>query len=159
MNPKSVYKLMKGDNKPVKKIPLKEDVESYWTELWSKEVIHNDKAPWLDTLGQEYCTNVQQTQYTINEETFDKVVNKMQNGKSPGNDLIVGYWHRHLTFYRHALIHLFEQMFNEQQQLPAWLTKARTQLIPKLKGTNIACQKLPTNSMSESNVQVVHRMY
>ena len=129
---------MKGDNKSAEKIPLKEDVESYWKELWSKEVIHNDKAPWLDTLRQEYCTNVQQTQHTFNEETFGKVVNKMQNGKSPGNDLIIGYWYKQLIFYRHALIHLFDQKFNGQQQLPAWLTKARTQLIPKLEGTNIA---------------------
>ena len=114
----------------------------------SKEVIHNDKAPWLDTLtlslrrpvsyrnqsidfqskpvdwflydiGLQYCTNVQQTQCTFNEETFGKVVNKMQDGKSPGNDLIVGYWYKHLTFYRHALIHLFDQTLNGQQQLPA----------------------------------------
>ena len=112
MNPKSVYRKMKGDNKSAKKIPLKEDVESYWQELWSKEVIPNDKAPWPDTLRQEYCTNVHQTQYTINEETFGKVFNKMQNGKSPGNDLIVGYWYKHSTFYRYALIHLFDQTFN-----------------------------------------------
>ena len=62
----------------------------------------------------------------------------MQNDKSPGNDLIVGYWYKHLTFYRHALIHLFDQTFNGQQQLPAWLTKARTWLIPKSEDTNIA---------------------
>ena len=37
MNPKSVYRQMKGDNKSAKKIPLKEDVESYWKELWSVE--------------------------------------------------------------------------------------------------------------------------
>ena len=36
MNPKSVYRQMKGDNKSAKKIPLKEDVESYWQELWLK---------------------------------------------------------------------------------------------------------------------------
>ena len=59
MNPKSVYRQMKRDNKSVKKIPLKEDAESYRKELLSKEVIHNDKAPWLDTLRREYCTNAQ----------------------------------------------------------------------------------------------------
>ena len=75
---------------------------------------------------------------TINEETFGNVVNKMQNGRSPGNYLIVGYWYKHLTFYRHALINHFDQMFNGQQQLPAWLTKALTQLIPKSEDTNIA---------------------
>ena len=74
MNPKSVYRQMKEDNRSAKKIPLKEDVESYWKELWSKEVIPIDKAPWRDTLRQEYCTNVQQTQYTFNKETFGKVV-------------------------------------------------------------------------------------
>ena len=41
MNPKSTYRKMKRDNKPAKKIPLKEDVESYWKKLCSKEVIHN----------------------------------------------------------------------------------------------------------------------
>ena len=62
----------------------------------------------------------------------------MQNGISPGNDLIVGYWYKHLTFYRHALIHIFNQRFNGQQQLPAWLAKARTQLVPISEDTNIA---------------------
>ena len=37
MNPKSVYRQMKEDNRSAKKIPLKEDVESYWKQLWSKE--------------------------------------------------------------------------------------------------------------------------
>ena len=103
---------MKGDNKSTKKIPVKKDVESYWKELWSEKVIHNNKAPWLETLGHQCCTNVYQTQYTINEDTFRKVVNMMQNGKSPGNDLIVSYWYKHLAFYRHALIHLFDQTSN-----------------------------------------------
>ena len=40
-----------------------------------------------------------------------------------------------MTFYRHALIHLFDQTFNGHQQLRAWLTKAR---IPKSEDTNIA---------------------
>ena len=62
----------------------------------------------------------------------------MQNGISPGNDLIVGYWYKHLTFYRHALIHIFGQRFNGQQQLPPWLAKARTQLVPTSEDTNIA---------------------
>ena len=95
---------------------------------------------------------------TINEETFGNVVNKMQNGRSPGNYLIVGYWYKHLTFYRHALIHLFAQMFNgRQQQLLAWLNKARIQLIPKSEDTNIAKNYRPITS--ESNNQVVRRMY
>ena len=45
MNPKSVYRQMKGDIKSSQKIILKEDVEFYWKYLWSKEVIHNDKVP------------------------------------------------------------------------------------------------------------------
>ena len=106
-------------------------------------MIHNDKTPWLNTLRQEYWhlkTRIlhQCSANTINEETFGKVVNKMQNGISPGNDLIVGYWYKHLTFYRHALIHIFGQRFNGQQQLPPWLAKARTQLVPTSEDTNIA---------------------
>ena len=41
MNPISKYRKIKRDNKPAKKIPLKEDAESYWKKLCSKEVIHN----------------------------------------------------------------------------------------------------------------------
>ena len=41
MNPISTYRKIKRDNKSAKKIPLKEDVESYWKKLCSKEVIHN----------------------------------------------------------------------------------------------------------------------
>ncbi|XP_057310291.1 uncharacterized protein LOC130648267 [Hydractinia symbiolongicarpus] len=148
-NPKLVYRQMKGDYNSAKDIPPKEDVESYWKELWSKQVMHNDKAAWLETLRQDYCTNVRQNQYTIDGQILSKVVSKMQNGKAPGNDLIVGYWYKHLMFYRKALIYLFDNTYNGRQQLPSWLTRARTQLIPKSAETHlaknyrpIACQNL-----------------
>ena len=62
----------------------------------------------------------------------------MQNNKAPGIDLITGYWFKHLKSYKKYIINLYSQTFNGVIQMPSWLTKAKTQLLPKNEETHIA---------------------
>ena len=112
-------------------IPPKEDVESFWRNIWGKQTMHNDQAPWLTTLRSEYCQDVIQKEYIINSNVLDNMINKLQNGKAPGKDMIVGYWYKYLQFYKNNLIELYQKTFNGEIELPSWLTKAVTQLLPK----------------------------
>ena len=93
-NPQKVYRSMKGDAISIEKAPTKEDVESFWKGIWQKGTIFNDKADWLPQLEKKYCNNVTATEYNINRTILDKVIQKIQINKAPGNDRIIGYWHK-----------------------------------------------------------------
>ena len=60
-----------------------------------------------------------------------KPITRLQDNKSPGNDLIVRYWYKHLKFYLNKLPTLFSNTFNGNIEIPDWLTKAKTMLLPK----------------------------
>ena len=96
------------------------------------------QAEILNELRSEYCKNVSPKKYDITSETLLTVVEKLPNGKSPGRDLIVGYWYRKLTFYRSALVNLFKKTMDSKLDIPDWLAVARTTLVPKNQETHMA---------------------
>ena len=98
----------------------------------------NPGTPWFETLKSEYCKNAKQKQYRITSETIDKVLKKLQNDKAPGTDLIVGFWYKNLMFYKADLVYIFQNTLKGHKELPSWLTRARTQLLPKNENTHIA---------------------
>ena len=106
---------------------------------WGKKSNFNPYTPWFETLKSEYCKNAKQKQYRITSETIDKALKKLQNGKAPGTDLIVGFWYENLMFYKADLVHIFQDTLKGHKELPSsWLIRARTQLLPKNENTHIA---------------------
>ena len=158
INPKNVYRKFRGGNIKIKKIPTGEEIETFWKDIWGKKSDFNPGTPWFETLKSEYCKNAKQKQYRITSETIDKVLKKLQNGKAPGTDLIVGFWYKNLMFYKADLVYIFQNTLKGHKELPSWLTRARTQLLPKNENTHIA-KKLPSNSMPKPNVQALHQLY
>ena len=99
---------------------------------WGKQGNFSNDAPWIRIFENEYCANIQpckNSEITIN--SVNDAINKLQDNKSPGNDLIVGYWYKHLTFYRNDLAALFNRMLNSIIEIPNWLAQAKTKLLPK----------------------------
>ena len=99
---------MKGDAISIEKIPRKDGVESLWKGIWQKSKIFNNKADWLLHLEKTYCNNFTVTEYKIIRIILDKAIQKIQINKTPGNDLIIGYWYKHLTTYRDHLTEPFQ---------------------------------------------------
>jgi hypothetical protein len=117
---------------------MKEEVENFWKGIWQKDAVFNEKAEWLDHLEKTYCTNVTTNDYTIDTTSLDKVIQKIQPNKAPGNDSITGYWYKHLTSYRHHLARIYNHKIHSDSPLPTWLSAAHTVLLPKTKDTHIA---------------------
>ena len=70
-------------------------------------------------------------------------INKLQDNKSPGNDFIVDCWYKNLTFYRKDLTELCNNTFNGLIEIPMWMAKAKTGLIPKNDQTRQASNYRP----------------
>ena len=91
-NPKGVYQDFKGGNIRSEKIPNKDEVQSFWQNIWQRETKFNKSAKWLGILERTYCKNIIPTKYEIERKTLDKIINDMQLNKSPGRDLVTLFW-------------------------------------------------------------------
>ena len=59
------------------------------------------------------------------------MISKIQNNKAPGTDRITGFWYKSLHSYRHELGLLFNKTFSGLIDIPEWLARALTRLLPK----------------------------
>ena len=129
---------MKGNNIIVEKLPEKEAVEKFWKDVWQNEASLDDKAEWLQQIEKTYYRNVTATNYHIDRKMLDKVIKKIQIHKTPGSDLINGYWYKNLASYRDQLSVLFNQQIHFDLPLPTWLSATQTVLLPNSTETHIA---------------------
>ena len=87
-----MYQDFKGGNIRSEKIPNKDEVQSFWQNIWQRETKFNKSAKWLGILERTYCKNIIPTKYEIERKTLDKIINDMQLNKSPGRDLVTLFW-------------------------------------------------------------------
>ena len=137
-NPRSVYRSFKAGNTEIKVAPTPEEIEDYWNDIWGTTGHFNNSPEWLNVLEKEYRDKIQPEDYNINVDTLQTAIKKLQDNKSPGKDLIVGYWYKSLTFYRNDLVELHNNTFTGLIEIPTWMAKAKTILLPKNDQTNWA---------------------
>ena len=84
--PKKVYRSMReGGNHKIINAPEQSEMETFWKATWNIPTQHNDEAPWLKDMKEEYCRNVTPKIYEITDEILDKVLSKLANDK-PGRE-------------------------------------------------------------------------
>ena len=137
-DPKSVCQSMKGNTVEVKDMPTKDDIQTFWKSIWNIKIGYNTNGPWINELKTNCCANVNQKDYKINMETLKKVLSKSQNNKSPGRDMISGFWYKKLQFYLTQMMSLFQKTLYREYDFPAGIVLAKTVLIPKNENTTIA---------------------
>ena len=80
LTPKKVYRSMRGEStEPEKEMPTKEETQNFWKSLWGEPLQHNQDAPWIKILEEEYRVDARQQNYEITDEVLDKVINRMAN--------------------------------------------------------------------------------
>ena len=122
---------MKGENAgPVKDTPTSHGVQEFWGTLWGTSVEHNPDAPWITTLRDEYCMNVEQKQYEITDEILNKILSRMANDK-PGRDLVCGVWIKRIKSIHKPFKQQLTGMLLGEIEPPEWLLTSMTLLLPK----------------------------
>ena len=155
INPKNKYRKFRGENIEIKKIPTGEETETFGKHIWEKRANFKPGTSWFETSISKYCKNSKQKQHRITSEATDQVLKKLQNGKAPGADLIVGFWYKNLMFYKAGLFHIFQDILKGHKELPLWLIDSLYSIVTnKLKHTH--SKKLSPNSMSKPNFRALH---
>ena len=90
-------------------MPTKVNMQTFWKSIWNVKIDHNTNASWINELKTNYCANVNQNYYEINLETLNKVPLKIQNNRTPGRDMIIGFCCKKLQFYRPYKVSLFQK--------------------------------------------------
>ena len=111
--------------------------KKFWGDIWNETVDHNRDAKWLKDLQSEVNVTKQE-KVDIPKESLKKILCKMPNWKSPGLDLVQGFWIKNFrSLYGRVRSQLKECL--DTVFVSSWLTRGRTALLQKDKSKgNIA---------------------
>jgi len=108
--------------------PDKEEMTMYWQEIWSQEKKHNRSASWLQQLQRNHPT---QPATTITPEKTAQTLRKMSSWKAPGPDMVHAFWLKKLTSLHPALVRSLNNILNNTEEIPQWMTVGTTHLLLK----------------------------
>ena len=135
-NQKAVYRNWKSKAIEIKNAPSPENIKNFWGNIWEKDTPTNLDTQWYRDLKTTYCTDVTSKNYVITRELFDQYISKIPNSKAPGADKITGYWIKKLTALHNPLFTLLRKTQRGEIEMPAWLIRSKTILLPKNSETN-----------------------
>ena len=126
-NQHKFYQLQLGKHNDSAEPPPREETLHFWNELWGKPAHFNKNASWLSSF------NPGATMSFTNLDTNDffSVMKRMPNWKSPGPDLIHGFWLKKFSSLHNTLLFYFNDLLLGKSMLDPKLATGRTVLIIK----------------------------
>ena len=109
--------------------PDAEESKKFWGDIWSEYLDHNRDVKCLKDLQSEVNV-VKQENVNITKESLKKILVRMLNWKSPGPDLVHGFWLRNFSSLHGRERSKLKECLNSGF-VPSWLTKGRTTLLQK----------------------------
>ena len=114
----------------------------FWGNIWSQSADHKKDAKWLQDLRIEVNVKKQE-KIDITTGSLKKILGRMPNWKSPGPDLVQGFWLKSFSsLHERARLQLKECL--DSGFVASWLTRGRTSLLQKDKSKgNVASNYRP----------------
>ena len=75
-NQKKLFEMIDGYDRENEVRPDADESKKFWSELWDKNVTHNEHAEWLTTMKREYQNVGMQPNINITEEKVKKTDKK-----------------------------------------------------------------------------------
>ncbi|KAG6445629.1 hypothetical protein O3G_MSEX004071 [Manduca sexta] len=111
--------------------PTQQELQEFWSNVWSKPLFHNEQAPWIETEKQKVSEVPEMIFEDISGERFLTVLNKAHNWKTPGTDHIHNFYYKKLTSLHASLLNHINDFLKFPQIVPTFLTQGITYMIPK----------------------------
>ena len=109
--------------------PVAEESKQFWGNIWSQSADHEKDAKWLQDLRSEVNVKKQE-KIDITTGSLKKILGRMPNWKSPGPDLVQGFWLKSFSSL-HERVRLQLKECLDSGFVPSWLTRGRTSLLQK----------------------------
>ena len=134
-NTKKLYRELNNERLDVHHPPNIKEVEAFWGDIWEKEKTHNTKAAWIQQ-QHELNKHVETQQWeAIDTTETTEAINRTQNWKAPGIDQLTNFWIKKITSVHSDLATVYNDIVENPEKAPKWLTTGITSLLPKTKET------------------------
>ena len=91
-NRKRFYEITEENNKEQPtELPNPQKATQFWSNIWSEEVTHNEKAAWLRDIEDTMKHRVQQTNLRITKNDVESRIGNMAN-RNQLFDKVQGFW-------------------------------------------------------------------
>ena len=100
--------------------PVAEESKQFWGNIWSQSADHKKDAKWLQDLRSEVNVKKQE-KIDITTGSLKKILGRMPNWKSPGPDLVQGFWLKNFSSLHERVRLQLKECLNSGF-VPSWLT-------------------------------------
>ena len=129
-------------------IPDAEESRRFWSDIWDQAVTHRENTDWLRKVENELGELTVQDDIHIEIKKVRKQIRKMPNWKSPGSDVVQGYWIRNLSNLHNSTALQLDRYLQENN-LPKWMVTGKTLLcIKKIQKGNLVSNFRPITFLS-----------
>ncbi|KAL0812006.1 hypothetical protein ABMA28_009402 [Loxostege sticticalis] len=126
-----------------RELPTRESLQNYWTSIWKKHVEFNYQADWIKEEERKYQDISEMEFVDVDREDIEKVSQKMKSWKSPGIDGIHSFWYKKFYSLHDILGSAITDMIKGIVEMPRFLTKGLTYMLPKSNNTSDPSQYRP----------------
>lgn len=123
--------------------PKKEDLETFWSNIWENQIQHNEKATWIGEEETKWRTIEEMEFAEITGSDITNITARLHNWKSPGIDKIHNFWYKKLNSLHGTIARNLTNIILGKQNVPNFLTMGITYMLPKTKHTSLPSQYRP----------------
>src|SRR5678815_2932736 len=127
------YRELRGENIKVDKPPERDRLDAFWRSIYEDQRTHNEEAEWLETTRRNpQIEEINEMEFEpLTEREVMEKIRRTSNWKTPGPDMVQNIWLKKITVLREPLTKCFNRILNGTAEIPEWMTKVETVLIPK----------------------------
>lgn len=133
---KKFYRQLTPHDEPNTPKPTKQEITNYWKNIWSLPSEHNKNSNWIKTEKDHFSSITPQQNYKITVNELTEIIKRTHNWKSPGSDKITNFWYKKLTSVHSKLVDIFNNILDEPDNIPHFLTEGITYVKPKSTNTS-----------------------
>ncbi|KAL0803287.1 hypothetical protein ABMA28_017234 [Loxostege sticticalis] len=125
------------------KHPSSENLENYWAGIWGKNAEYNNQAEWIREEENKWKSIDEMEFNDIDRDDIETVTRKMKSWKAAGSDKIHCFWYKKLYRLHDILGHTITAIIKGEADMPKFLTKGTTYMLPKRSNTEDPSQYRP----------------
>ena len=135
-NPRKVYRELISDTIEVENPPKKEELEQFWRPLYETAKQHQE-GPWVQKIEATNAPKPKMMGIRFDSDIVKRKLTQFGNFKTPGIDRIPNFWLKKLDALHPHLADTFDNLVHHQADLPEWLIRGNTSLLPKSQETHL----------------------
>ena len=98
-DPTKLFRELKGDQIKIQNPPDKEQLETFWRNIFERDITHNNEAQWIQEIEEDpairACEEMPELRITLG--SLKKKIAKSNSWKAPGPDKVPNFWLKQLT--------------------------------------------------------------